>query len=195
MTKPNESVWLKMIDKVDDAPTPQGEIAGLVERLRECAKYYEHSWGHARLALLCREAASALEQLSAERDRLKKAFPFHEWRKQKEEAQARIASYEKVAAASAKLHQDHLNRIAELEECVAELLGFAGTDKARIAELEEDLDGREAVCDSYADENQRFHDRIERLEGALREIANPPSEIHRIGSASIARAALKEGGR
>lgn len=35
---------------------------------------------------------------------------------------------------------------------------------ARIKELETDLKGREAVADSYAEENQRFHDCIEKLE-------------------------------
>jgi chromosome segregation ATPase len=44
-----------------------------------------------------------------------------------------------------------------------------------IERLRGDLKGRDAVCDSYADENQRFYDEIERLRGELaqvREILN-----------------------
>lgn len=41
------------------------------------------------------------------------------------------------------------------------------TLRARIEELEKQIDAARTVCDSYADENQRFHDRIEALEAAL----------------------------
>jgi hypothetical protein len=61
MTKPNESAWLKMIDKVDDAPTPQGEIGELVERLPKIASVLEEDrYGYE--ANVISQAASALEQ-------------------------------------------------------------------------------------------------------------------------------------
>ena len=40
----------------------------------------------------------------------------------------------------------------------------------RVAELEADLKSREAVADSYAEENQRFHDRIKDLEAERSEL-------------------------
>lgn len=43
---------------------------------------------------------------------------------------------------------------------------------AEIERLRADLKGREAVCDSYANENQRFHDEIERLRAALKPFAD-----------------------
>jgi hypothetical protein len=41
--------------------------------------------------------------------------------------------------------------------------GILGEAADEIEQLRGDLKGRDAVCDSYADENQRFYDEIERL--------------------------------
>jgi len=46
-----------------------------------------------------------------------------------------------------------------------------------------------AICDSYAEENQQFHDRIEKLEAALREIINR-ADPKFSDAAAMARAAL-----
>jgi hypothetical protein len=47
----------------------------------------------------------------------------------------------------------------------------------------------ERMCDSYAEENQRFHDEIERLRAALKEIADDPTGVSSY-QADIAKAAL-----
>jgi hypothetical protein len=67
-------------------PKPSPD-AGLVERLR-CNTKGPPFHGNRSIR---EEAAGALEAKDAEIERLKKAYPFHAWSKQKEEAQAEIA--------------------------------------------------------------------------------------------------------
>lgn len=58
----------------------------------------------------------------------------------------------------------------------------------RLEMLEEEVKTSQVIFDSYADENQRFHDRIEALETALQQIAD--LRHNNITAVMIARAAL-----
>lgn len=82
---------------------------------------------------------------------------------------------EEIAGLIESLKQRPCTPLAELrEEAAAALQRLARDAKMvrecnaslgkRITELEADLKGREAVADSYAEENQRFHDRIAEIE-------------------------------
>jgi hypothetical protein len=122
------------------APTPQGEIAGLVERLRKMGTLFARK-DRAVLATILGEAASALEQLQIELN------------------------------ASVR---------AEIKA------------QARIAELEKDVTIHGCVCIALGEDYNDALKRIERLEGALREIADYMPEHGAPSVIAIARAALKE---
>jgi hypothetical protein len=133
MTKPNEI----------SASTSQGEIAGLVERLRDAADHQPDNW------IWLADAASALERVSEERDGYKAMWEM---------------------------------RLSKCDEA-----------QARIAELEEMNQGNFILAGEFKDQLLEAMARIERLEGALRDIAeNAPSSAPMV--AVVARAALKEPG-
>jgi chromosome segregation ATPase len=149
-------------------PTPQGETEDLVERLRA-------GMGSIAVRELCHEAASALEQLSEERDVV--SDHVLTFGRRLNEAQARI---EALSAERDDLQMES-DRRWKVEQDLLQA-------KARIAELEK--------VNLWAE--SKMGRRIERLEGALKTIekamtigvgysAYGPEDVR-----ELARASLKE---
>jgi hypothetical protein len=86
-----------------------------------------------------------------------------------------------------------LQRLAELHRA-----GNAWTHEERgavlalVAEQRAEIAEAEKVCDSYARENQQFHDRIDRAEAALKVIAGGDGDAQIIASQTLAALAQPE---
>lgn len=96
------------------------------------------------------EAQAKLAALKMERDGLKTACAVH--LKCEREAQAKIAAL--------KAENERLSDTCAYEQERGAALIEA---KAKLAALKDDLKARDAICDSYADENQKFYDKIDAL--------------------------------